>query len=162
MSVLDWLHRAPPMGRIAPLGSEHAERLAAIHETAFARPWSAIEFERLLADRAVLADGLFLGRDAEPAGFALSRIVADEAEILTLAVAAHARGRGYARLLLEKHVEELVRAGVRLLHLEVEEGNAPALGLYRRLGFAEAGRREAYYLKPDWTRHAALTMRRFL
>ena len=52
----------PPSLRIAPLDTGHAARLAAIHAARFARPWSALEFERLLAERDVLADGLFLGR----------------------------------------------------------------------------------------------------
>jgi len=44
------------------------------------------------------------------------------------------------------------------VHLEVEEGNAPALALYRRLHFETTGRREGYYRRPDGTRVAALTM----
>lgn len=162
MSVLDWLHRTPPMGRIAPLGTEHADRLAEIHASAFARAWDALEFERLLADRAVVADGLFLGRVPEPAGFVLSRTVADEAEILTVAIAAEARGKGHARLLLSQHLDALARAGVRIVHLEVEETNRPALSVYGGLGFQEVGRRAGYYLKPDGSRVAALTMSRAL
>ena len=45
------------------------------------------------------------------------------------------------------------------MHLEVEDGNAPALALYRRLGFGEIGRREGYYGRADGSRAAALTMR---
>jgi [ribosomal protein S18]-alanine N-acetyltransferase len=160
MSVFDWLHRTPPVGRIAPLDTEHAGRLAAIHGSAFARPWDGVEFERLLADRAVLADGLFLGRDPEPAGFVLSRIVVDEAEILTVAIAAAARGKGHARPLLSQHLDALARIGARIVHLEVEEMNLPALSVYRALGFQEVGRRAGYYLKTDGTRAAALTMSR--
>jgi ribosomal-protein-alanine N-acetyltransferase len=44
------------------------------------------------------------------------------------------------------------------VHLEVEEGNGPAVALYRRAGFREVGRREGYYLKPDGTRASALAM----
>ena len=162
MSVLDWFHRARPTARIAPLGTEHAERLAAIHRSAFARPWSAVDFEGLLADRAVLADGVFLGRSAEPAGFILSRLVADEAEVLGVAMAPDARGHGHAGPLLAHHLGELLRAGARTVHLEVDEGNAPALAVYRRLGFREVGRRAGYYAEADGTRAAALTMRREL
>jgi ribosomal-protein-alanine N-acetyltransferase len=146
------------MARIAPLGTEHAARLATIHARAFARPWSPIEFERLLADRSVIADGLFLGPAQAPAGFILSRAVLDEAEILAVAMAPEARGQGHARPLLAHHLDELARAGIRKVHLEVGEGNAPALALYRRFGFREVGRRAGYYLKPDGTRAAALTM----
>lgn len=150
--------RKPPAPRVAPLGSEAAARLAAIHEQAFSRAWNTLDFERLLSERGTLADGLFLRRGETPDGFVLSRIVVDEAEILTIAIAAQARGQGYARALLTRHLDELSRRGVRNVHLEVEEGNAPALALYRRFGFRETGRRMGYYQKPDGTRVSALTM----
>lgn len=148
----------PPSPRVAPLDSQSAARLAAIHATAFARPWSSLEFERLLGERNVVADGLFMGRATQPSGFILSRIVVDEAEILTIALAPVERGHGYSRLLLDTHLNGLSRLAVAKVHLEVEDGNAPALALYRRLGFRENGRREGYYLKGDGSRVAALTM----
>jgi ribosomal-protein-alanine N-acetyltransferase len=156
MSFFDWFRRTMPLGYVAPLGTEHAPQLAAIHAASFARAWDAHEFERLLADRAVIADGLFVG--GEPTGFALSRVVLDEAEILTIAIAPEARGRGCSRPLLVGHLEALNRVGVRLVHLEVEEGNRAALALYRRLGFEEVGRRDGYYRKQDGMSVAALTM----
>jgi ribosomal-protein-alanine N-acetyltransferase len=158
MSFLDRFRRIPPAARLEPLRTTDAARLSAIHASAFARPWGTFEFERLLADRVVLADGLFLGRSQSPSGFVLSRTVADEAEILTIAMAPEARGQGHARPLLAHHLDELARAGVRKVHLEVEDGNGPALALYRRLGFRQVGRREGYYRKPDGTTMAALTM----
>ena len=162
MTFLGWFRGARPVARIGPLGTEHAWALASIHESAFVRPWSAVDFERLLAERHVLADGLFLGRSPHPAGFVLSRVAADEAEILSMAMGHEARGRGHAAPLLGHHLDELVRAGARVLHLEVEESNVPALALYRRLGFHEVGRRAGYYAKVDGTRAAALTMSRVL
>jgi ribosomal-protein-alanine N-acetyltransferase len=92
---------------------------------------------------------VFAGSDPKPCGFVLSRRVADEAEILSVAVAAETRGRGYAGALLAHHLDLLSRHGVRTVHLEVEEGNDPALALYRRHGFEEVGRRPGYYAKPD-------------
>ena len=86
MKLPDWLFRRPAAARIAPLSTRHAERLAEIHSEAFTRPWDALEFERSLAERNVFAEGLFLGRRYEPAGFILSRKAADEAEILSVAV----------------------------------------------------------------------------
>jgi ribosomal-protein-alanine N-acetyltransferase len=157
MSFLNRL-MPPASPRIEPLGSEAASYLAAIHATAFTKPWSALEFERLLAERSVIGDGLFLGRATKPVGFVLSRIVLDEAEILTVAIAPEARRKGYARPLLSRHLDELSRRGVSKVHLEVEEENAPAIALYRRCGFQEVGRREGYYLKPDGTRVSALAM----
>jgi [ribosomal protein S18]-alanine N-acetyltransferase len=157
MSFLDRFNR-PPAAHVAPLGTEAASRLSAIHASAFARPWSTVEFESLLGERGVMADGLFLGRASRPAGFVLSRVVVDEAEILTVAMGPEARGHGHARPLLTRHLDGLSRRGARKVHLEVEEGNVPALAVYRRLGFQEVGRRTGYYLKTDGTRVAALTM----
>jgi ribosomal-protein-alanine N-acetyltransferase len=144
--------------QIAPLTTDHAETLADLHGRAFARPWDSFEFERMLADRAVVADGIFQTGAHEPFGFVLSRRVLDEAEILTVTIRPDCRGRGHAGPLLRHHLDELARAGVREIHLEVEEGNTPALALYRRLRFEIVGRRAGYYTKPDGTRLAATTM----
>jgi ribosomal-protein-alanine N-acetyltransferase len=156
MRVFDLFRPALP--RIEPVGSEAAARLAAIHGASFSRAWSTLEFERLLSERGVVADGLFLGSTAKASGFVMSRIVLDEAEILTVAIAPEARGKGHSAPLLARHLDELSRRGVKTLHLEVEEGNGPALALYRRFRFQETGRRQGYYQKPDGTRVAALTM----
>jgi ribosomal-protein-alanine N-acetyltransferase len=157
MSILDrFIH--PPAPHFEPVSTEAAARLAAIHASAFPRPWSTLDFERLLGERGVMADGLFLGRTTKPSGFVLSRIVLDEAEIITVAIAPEARGKGHARPLLSHHLDALSRRGVARVHLEVEEGNAPAIALYRRLRFQDIGRREGYYQKADGTKAAALTM----
>ena len=162
---MSWLARlglSPALARVTPLALVHAERLAAIHAGAFARPWDAHDFETFLLDPAVRADGLFLGRATRPAGFVLSRLTLDEAEILSVALAGPVRGGGHSRTLLAHHVDRLAYAGISRVHLEVEEGNAPALALYRRLGFQPAGIRPGYYARPDGTRAAALSMTRVL
>ncbi len=153
--MLNWLTR-PAHPALAPLDSSHAARLSDIHAQAFARPWSPLDFERLLADRAILADGVFVGR--EPCGFVLSRQVLDEAEVLTVALDPAIRGRRQARPLLARHLDALAARRVRRVHLEVDEGNAPALALYRPFGFVETGRRAGYYLLPDGSRATAITM----
>lgn len=78
-------------------------------------------------------------------GCAIVRTVADEAEILTLAVAPSARRRGTGSALVRACIAEGERAGAVALHLEVAEGNAAAVGLYAASGFAETGRRRGYY-----------------
>jgi ribosomal-protein-alanine N-acetyltransferase len=157
MSFFD-LFKKPGGPRIDPLSTDAASRMAAIHAASFARPWSTLEFERLLAERGVIGDGVFLGSAAKPTGFVLSRVVLDEAEILTVAISPESRGKGLSIPLLDRHLDELSRRGGRVVHLEVEEGNHPAVALYRRFGFKETGRREGYYQKADGTRVAAITM----
>ncbi len=158
MSLLGRFSFARQVARIGPVGPQHTGRLAEIHAGAFARPWDAGEFDAFLLDQAVRIDGMFVGRDRQPSGFVLSRSALDEAEILSVALARPARGRGDARRLMLQHLQSLAHAGVRTVHLEVEEGNNPALALYRRLGFVTTGHRPGYYARPDGTRASALSM----
>ncbi len=150
------LSRSP--ARVAPVGFGHTACLAAIHESAFARPWGAEDFEAFLIDPAVRLDGLFFGRDPDPSGFVLSRRVLDEAEILSVALHRTKRGRGHSRILMTHHLQALGYAGIRTVHLEVEEGNDPALALYGRLGFEPCGNRPGYYARPDGSRASAISM----
>ena len=89
---------------------------------------------------------LVLARDGEGdvAGFSLSRTVADEAELLLLAVAPDFRRRGIGRMLLDHFTRASRNAGASRIHLEVREGN-PAVIMYRQAGFIFAGRRPKYY-----------------
>ncbi|HMI41681.1 MAG TPA: GNAT family N-acetyltransferase [Sphingomicrobium sp.] len=77
-------------------------------------------------------------------GFSLQRVIADEAELLLLAVAPSWRGRGIGRALLGQFVDDARDRGAHRLHLEVRDGN-PAVQMYRLAGFDLAGRRSKYY-----------------
>jgi ribosomal-protein-alanine N-acetyltransferase len=82
--------------------------------------------------------------DGRDAGFALARIIADEAELLLLATRPAARRRGVAGALLRAVIEEARGRGVTRIHLEVRSGN-DAVWLYRREGFEKVGERREYY-----------------
>ena len=97
----------------------------------------------------------------EPAGFALSRRVLDEAELLLLATAPPLRRRGVAAALLRAVVADARSEGARTLHLEVRDGN-DAIKLYRAAGFAKVGERRHYYRGVDGKAFDALTYRRDL
>jgi ribosomal-protein-alanine N-acetyltransferase len=143
---------------VSQAGPADARALAALHASSFHRGWSEDEFERLLCDRHVVAHRATAGTTL--AGFILSRIVQDEAEILSIAVASAWRGRGLARQLLDINLRRLAALGARSVFLEVEEGNVSARRLYRRAGFQEVGRRERYYAPERGA--AALVLRRYL
>ena len=85
------------------------------------------------------------GVGGSPSGFLIARRAADEAELLTLAVAPCCRRAGLGKALLISAMAMLRAAGATRLFLEVEEGNAAALGLYRSLGAKPVGRRAGYY-----------------
>ena len=81
-------------------------------------------------------------------GLVIFRIIADEAEILNLAVDPSWRRQGIASRLIEDAFAACKAAGVRTIFLEVRESNQAALNLYTRMGFTENGRRPKYYRKP--------------
>jgi [ribosomal protein S18]-alanine N-acetyltransferase len=137
-----------------------APRLAELHGASFHRGWGDGEFESMIAERNTLVHRLRLGR--KTIGFAVSRIGADEAEILSIAIDAGHRGRGLSRDLLLTHLGHLAGRGVRRIFLEVEENNPPARRLYERAGFAVVGRRERYYRQDNGEQLNALLMRRDL
>jgi [ribosomal protein S18]-alanine N-acetyltransferase len=145
---------------IEPATLRDATALAELHGASFHRGWGEGEFESMLTERNTLVHRLRAGRKI--IGFAVSRLAADEAEILSIAVAASHRGRGLSRNLLLTHLGHLAGRGVRIVFLEVEENNQPARRLYERAGFVVAGRRERYYRQPSGEQLNALLMRRDL
>lgn len=142
--ILDIFGRRPSLVLRSAHVSDAAD-LAEIHAGAFRRGWDTEEFERLLRDTAVRAHVAVEGVGAAPLGFVISHAVAPEAEILSIAVQADRRGQGLGRVLLQHHLSRLASEAITTSFLEVEEMNAPALGLYQRLGYAVVGRRRGYY-----------------
>jgi [ribosomal protein S18]-alanine N-acetyltransferase len=103
--------------------------------------WSESAVSALLAQPG--AEGWVVG---EPVvGHLLTRVVADEAEILTLAVDPDHRRSGLATLLLGAAAAGWRERGVQAAWLEVRVDNRAALALYRGQGWVDAGRRPAYY-----------------
>jgi ribosomal-protein-alanine N-acetyltransferase len=121
----------------------------------YGESWTASQCEGVLAMPGAI---LLIARDPEPCGFALLRVVADEAELMLLAVSERARGRGVGRTLLRETIKISTEGHANFYFLEVRADNS-AIELYRKEGLAEVGRRPAYYLGNDGTRRDALTFR---
>lgn len=155
------LRRTAP-STIRSLRADRAEECAAVHRGAFAQPWSAEEFATLLSSASTLGSAALDPATGRLRGFAISRLAADEAEILTIAVDRAWRGRGVGRDLLREHLSRAALSGARTIFLEVDYDNAAAIALYTRFGFLKVGRREGYYRLPDGKRAAALIMRKDL
>jgi ribosomal-protein-alanine N-acetyltransferase len=145
---------------LSAAGPRDAAAIATLHGASFRHGWSDGEIERLLLDRNVVAHRAVIGRTL--AGFILSRLAADEAEILSVAVTAARRGRGLARALLDLHLRRLAGLGAHAVFLEVDEENEAARRLYRRAGFREVGRRPGYYQQDRGHAATALVLRRDL
>ena len=152
---------SPPV--IQPLDNAQADACAELHSTAFAYSWGEHEFERLISASNAVGDAALDPRRKNLVGFILSRVAADEAEVLTVVVAPSHRKRGIGRQLVESHLRRLRNMKVRALFLEVGETNVAAKKLYASLGFAEVGRRKNYYRTADPEKQiAALVLRRDL
>lgn len=145
---------------VEPASPRDAAALAGIHGASFHRGWGEDEFEHMLSERNTLIHRLRMGRKI--VGFSVSRMGADEAEILSIAVAETYRGRGLSKGLLLTHLGHLAGRGVRAVFLEVEENNQPARRLYQAAGFSVVGRRERYYQQSGGDALNALVMRRDL
>jgi ribosomal-protein-alanine N-acetyltransferase len=93
--------------------------------------------------------------DGRVTGFLIGRQVADEAEVLNLAVAPLDRRRGEGGALLGAAMEEFRARGVSRVFLEVRESNAKGIAFYEKRGFFKTGRRAGYYRDPE---EAAIVM----
>ena len=120
-----------------------AEDMAALHAQAFEAPWDAASLIGLMEGPGVLALGV--EDEGALAGFILLRAVAGEAEVLTLAVAPALRRQGLGKALMGAALGLAEALGAQTAFLEVAADNPSAIALYEALGFAQAGRRTAYY-----------------
>lgn len=92
-------------------------------------------------------------------GYAGLLAAGEQADVLTIAVAASSWGHGIGSLLLADLVAEARRRGCTEMFLEVKADNVRAQRLYTWWGFAEIGIRRGYY-QPSGT--DAIVMRRDL
>lgn len=116
-----------------------------------AQPGTAMILARYVDEAAAPADAA----PGSLAGWIVMSAVGTEADVMTIATTEAARGRGIGRTLLGEGIDWAIDQGASTIHLEVDENNAAALGLYRSLGFEEWGRRPDYYPGAD-----AILMRR--
>ncbi len=140
--------------------ADDAEALEAVHAKAFDKSWTAPDIVRLMQ---IMGGFALISEDSEGiSGFILARVIAGEAEILTLAVAPWARRQGAGLVLVEAVAAEAARRGASVVFLEVATDNAAAVALYQSAGFETAGMRRAYYARPDAPSADALVLRRAL
>jgi [ribosomal protein S18]-alanine N-acetyltransferase len=131
--------------------------MAAAFDPSYGEAWTASQCSGILS---LPGSSLLIAREqAQITGFALSRYVLDEAELLLLAVAPSAQRSGIGAALLSQMISLLHQHKVRRLHLEVRADN-PALRFYTRLGFAQVGHRRDYYQGKTGKRTDAVTLSR--
>ncbi len=130
---------------VRPMAAADASRCAAIAAAA-PEPWSE---SQLLSELESPAARLFVAEgDGGVLGFAVFQLAAGEASLYALNVDPNARRKGVGAALLAGALEALKAEGAGQCFLEVRAANAPALALYRRLGFSSAGVRRGFYRDP--------------
>jgi len=119
------------------------EVMASAFSDEFGEAWTRSQCAGILPMTGVR---LMLARDhgGEVVGFSLYRTVADDSELLLLAVRADVQGQGVGRKLLGDFIENSRKSGAGRIHLEVRDGN-PAIRVYESAGFKQTNRRRNYY-----------------
>ena len=118
-----------------------------IERDSFADPWGSREFTSALSS----PQTIFLvaaNPEGVVAGYVIAVAVADEAEILNLAVRPSDRGKGLGAALLDRAIAAVRDRGAEQIYLEVRESNEAARALYGSRGFDEVSRRPRYYRSP--------------
>ena len=143
---------------IVPMDRSHIPQIAALERACFSTPWTEAMLEEELfnpqASFIVAEDG-----EGSILGYAGLHAVLDEGYIDNIAVEEAARRHGVGDALLDVFCR-FGQAHLSFLTLEVRASNAPAIALYRKHGFQEAGRRKDYYQDP--TEDALLLTRTFV
>jgi ribosomal-protein-alanine N-acetyltransferase len=147
--------------RIAPGSPDQIGAVMKVMEAAFGdrfgEAWTRSQLSGILPMAGVdLTLAVDRAREAV-VGFSLVRTVADESELLLLAVLPSQQRRGVGGLLLDHFVEAGREYGLRRVHLEVRDGN-PAIGMYQRAGFCPVGRRRNYYHASSGKAYDAITL----
>jgi [ribosomal protein S18]-alanine N-acetyltransferase len=130
-----------------PFGSADVEAVAELERAVFGDPWSKRAFHEILAldhVRGFVVDGARGAAD----GYAFCSAVADEGEILNLAVAPTHRRRGLGKALLHTCLAWMAERGAATAYLEVRRSNEAAIAMYGAEGFATVGVRPNYYRRP--------------
>ena len=127
--------------KLLPARVDDFNALVILDAQAGPHPWSVMALQQALNESRVWQ----LEHEAELAGFLVGESILDESSLLHLAVAQAYQGKGLARQALRHWLVQLQRLGQQRCILEVRPGNAPALAVYRSLGFTQIGQRRRYY-----------------
>ncbi|MHA7834066.1 MAG: ribosomal protein S18-alanine N-acetyltransferase [Algiphilus sp.] len=149
----------PPVAhdvRLLPMAAEHLDAVHAIERVSQPHPWSRGMFTDCL--KAGYSGWVLEDAEQEILAFTLSSLAMDEAHLLNLAVAPHARGRGLGNRLLTHVLSQARHAEARCMLLEVRASNRSAIQLYSESGFVVLARRPRYYPVRAGAREDALVM----
>lgn len=132
--------------KLVPMDRSHLDAVAALERICFSKPWPKSMLEDELYNpnvSLVVAEG----EDGAVLGYGEIGVVLDEGCLEKIAVDPAYRRQGVAEAILSAYLR-FGRAKLAFLTLEVRASNEAAIGLYKKLGFEEVGRRKGYYTEP--------------
>lgn len=129
---------------ICPMAESDLDEVLAIENRSYPKPWIREHFLAELTSPHAFPLAAFTA-DGRLTGYICPLLVLDEGHIMNVAVHPDFRGRGVGRMLVERVMGDCRDAGAAYVSLEVRVSNAPAIALYRGLGFRETGTRRRYY-----------------
>ena len=133
------------MREIRILKSEDLADVAEIERLCFGEPWSEKSLELLLRDGNF---GVAAIEEGRAVGYVGVISAPPEGEITNVATHPDFRRRGIGEGILDALKREANARGIESLYLEVRRSNAPARGLYEKMGFRVVGERKGFYKNP--------------
>jgi len=131
-----------PKLELVPMRDSDVDAVTAIEQRAHPFPWTRGNF----VDSLKAGHSAWVFREGGAlAGYGVLMMTVDEAELLDITVVPECQRRGLGGALLDRLFDVARSHGATRMLLEVRPGNESGLALYRRFGFAEIGRRRAYY-----------------
>lgn len=125
---------------------EDLDQVVDIEQNLFSVPWTKEGFLTYLMEKDTM---FFVVEEKERIlGYCSMMTVLDEGDILNVAVRSDRQKEGIGQFLVDSMLRMAEMQGIRLVHLEVRQGNGTARRLYQRLGFKEDGLRRDYYENP--------------
>lgn len=125
---------------------EDLDQVVDIEQRLFSVPWTKEGFLTYLMKKDTM---FFVVEEKERIlGYCSMMTVLDEGDILNVAVRSDRQKEGIGQFLVDSMLRMAEMQGIRLVHLEVRQGNGTARRLYQRLGFKEDGLRRDYYENP--------------
>ena len=121
------------------------EAIKEIEDESFINPFTKEDLLYEISQNPV-SNFLVLEKDGLVVGFIDYWVTFDSATIDQIAVKKSERNQGFAKILLEKSINDLKELGeVSFLTLEVRTSNEPAINLYKSFGFQKVTIKEKYY-----------------
>lgn len=122
------------------------DEITRLDQLCFSAPWSRESFrQEIMKNGMALYLVAELPQSGELVGYAGIWAILDEGHITNVAVHPEYRRRHIGEALVKVLLEEASASGIRQFTLEARVSNEPAIRLYRKFGFREAGVRKGYY-----------------